>query len=64
MKEEVFTIESLNDENLGPYCSCLEEWSKEMKEAGNIKCNWVETLKERGLDEKGNREGPASGSRR
>lgn len=49
MKKEVFTIEALSDKSLGPYCSCLEEWSKEIKEAGNLKCSWVEKMKGRGL---------------
>lgn len=49
MTEDLFTIDSLNDENLGPYCSCLEEWSQEMKEAGDLKCRWVEKMKDRGL---------------
>jgi GNAT superfamily N-acetyltransferase len=49
MKEEVITIESLSDKSLEPYYSCLEEWAKEMKEAGNLKRCWVEKMKDRGL---------------
>lgn len=49
MMEEKITIENLNDENLLPFCSCLEEWSDEIKEAGDHKQHWVEKMRDRGL---------------
>jgi GNAT superfamily N-acetyltransferase len=41
------------------YCKCLEEWSDEMKESGDLKKAWYQRMKDRGLrvkvavDEKG-----------
>jgi GNAT superfamily N-acetyltransferase len=41
------------------YCKCLEEWSDEMKESGDLKKTWYQRMKDRGLrvkvavDEKG-----------
>ncbi len=41
------------------YCKCLEEWSEEMKESGDLKKTWYQRMKDRGLrvkvavDEKG-----------
>ena len=32
-----------------PYCVCLEGWSAEMKEAGDLKKKWLEKKKEQGL---------------
>lgn len=49
MNEKDFTIEDLSEESLLPYCSCLEDWSDEMKEAGDIKYRWVEKMKDHGL---------------
>lgn len=46
-------------EQEGAYCHCLEEWSEEMKEAGDRKAKWLRQMKGRGLrvkvavDEKG-----------
>jgi len=31
------------------YCNCLEDWSEEMKEAGDLKRNWLEKKKNQGL---------------
>jgi GNAT superfamily N-acetyltransferase len=31
------------------YCQCLEEWSEEMREAGDLKRTWYQRMKERGL---------------
>lgn len=31
------------------YMVCLEDWSDEMKEAGNHKCTWYEKMKDKGL---------------
>lgn len=33
----------------GTFLMCLEDWSDEMKEAGNHKCEWLEKMKDRGL---------------
>ncbi|MDC7233770.1 MAG: GNAT family N-acetyltransferase [Spirochaetales bacterium] len=43
------TIETLNDRNREAYCCCLEEWSDEIREAGDLKSRWVEKMKDRGL---------------
>ncbi|MBN2346935.1 MAG: GNAT family N-acetyltransferase [Candidatus Aminicenantes bacterium] len=42
-------IIDLAPENLDDFCLCLEEWSDEMKEAGDHKRRWVEKHGERGL---------------
>jgi len=31
------------------YCSCLEDWSEEMREAGDHKARWLERMRGRGL---------------
>ncbi|MFW9772480.1 MAG: GNAT family N-acetyltransferase [Promethearchaeota archaeon] len=42
-------IINLTDEYKKTYFMCLEDWSDEMKEAGNHKENWYERIKEKGL---------------
>lgn len=42
-------IIDLNDDYKDSYCMCLEDWSDEMKEAGNHKCEWYEKMKDKGL---------------
>jgi len=42
-------IIDLNDENKHLYFVCLEDWSDEMKEAGNHKELWYNKMKDRGL---------------
>ncbi len=52
-------IIDLTDEHKELYCQCLEDWSEEIKEAGNHKACWYEKMKDKGvrvklaLDEKG-----------
>jgi len=42
-------IVDLTDEHKPSYLLCLEDWSDEIKEAGNIKEKWVEKMKSKGL---------------
>lgn len=42
-------IVDLNDACLPAYLCCLEEWSEEMKEAGDHKARWYQHMKDRGL---------------
>ena len=42
-------IENLTEKHLDTYCVCLEDWSDEMKEAGNHKANWYSEMKDKGL---------------
>jgi GNAT superfamily N-acetyltransferase len=42
-------IENLTDKYLDTYCVCLEDWSDEMREAGNHKANWYSEMKDKGL---------------
>ena len=42
-------IIDLNKEYEELYLVCLEDWSEEMKEAGNHKCIWYEKMQEKGL---------------
>lgn len=42
-------IVDLTDEHKQLYCVCLEDWSEEMKEAGNHKEVWYNSMKEKGL---------------
>lgn len=42
-------IIDLKPEYENAYCACLEEWSEEMKEAGDLKTKWLEKKKEQGL---------------
>ena len=39
----------LNEEHKSSYLVCLEDWSDEIKEAGNIKEQWYDKMKEKGL---------------
>jgi N-acetylglutamate synthase-like GNAT family acetyltransferase len=39
----------LDSTNLKPYLCCLEEWSDEIKEAGDHKADWYKLMKEKGL---------------
>jgi GNAT superfamily N-acetyltransferase len=42
-------IVDLTSKTMSPYLVCLEEWSEDMKDAGNRKAQWVEKMKDRGL---------------
>ncbi|MBM3435187.1 MAG: GNAT family N-acetyltransferase [Bacteroidetes bacterium] len=42
-------IVDLTEEHKTSYLVCLEDWSDEIKEAGNIKKKWVEKMKSKGL---------------
>jgi GNAT superfamily N-acetyltransferase len=42
-------IIDLSEKNLDIYCSCLEDWSEEMKEAGDHKACWYNAMKDKGL---------------
>lgn len=42
-------IIDLDEEHLPPYLVCLEDWSDEMKEAGQRKNDWYRRMKDRGL---------------
>lgn len=42
-------IEDLTDKYLDSYCVCLEDWSDEMKDAGNHKASWYSEMKDKGL---------------
>ncbi len=39
----------LNEEHKSSYLVCLEDWSDEIKEAGSIKEQWYDKMKEKGL---------------
>lgn len=43
------TIVDLDTDNLAAYLNCLEEWSEEMKEAGDHKACWYRKYSEKGL---------------
>lgn len=45
-------IINLTPEYKETYLNCFEDWSDEMKEAGNHKCLWYEDMKEKGLGAK------------
>ena len=42
-------IIDLTKEHEDLYMVCLEDWSDEMKEAGNLKCSWYNKIKDKGL---------------
>src|SRR3989304_4971376 len=42
-------IKDLEEEHKQTYFFCLEEWSDEMKEAGDHKEKWFERMKDKGL---------------
>jgi len=42
-------IISLSPEHEPLYCVCLEDWSEEMKEAGDHKARWLGKMREKGL---------------
>jgi len=42
-------VVDLTPEHEPLYCVCLEDWSEEMKEAGDHKHTWVNEMKEKGL---------------
>jgi hypothetical protein len=42
-------IIDLNEEYKQSYCHCLEDWSKDMQDAGNHKEVWYNKMKEKGL---------------
>jgi GNAT superfamily N-acetyltransferase len=42
-------IVDLKDEHKPLYFACLEDWSEEIKEAGDHKARWYEKMKDRGL---------------
>lgn len=39
----------LKPEHMGSYCLCLEDWSDQIKEAGNHKKFWYDKMKDKGL---------------
>jgi len=39
----------LTDEYVKPFCVCLEDWSDEMREAGDLKQRWCEKMRQKGL---------------
>ncbi|OGD18856.1 MAG: hypothetical protein A2W03_04225 [Candidatus Aminicenantes bacterium RBG_16_63_16] len=47
--EEAMTIVPLTTEHEKAFCVCLEDWSEEMKEAGDHKARWLEKMRARGL---------------
>ena len=42
-------VRDLTPEDKALYCVCLEDWSDEMDEAGDHKCQWYENMKDKGL---------------
>ena len=42
-------IVNLSEEHLDSYCMCLEDWSDEIKEAGDHKACWYNSMKDKGL---------------
>lgn len=48
-KGKSMKIEDLTPEDEKLYCMCLEDWSDEMKEAGDHKEKWYSRMKEKGL---------------
>jgi GNAT superfamily N-acetyltransferase len=42
-------VVSLDQEHEPLYCCCLEDWSDEIKEAGDHKARWLAKMKDRGL---------------
>ena len=42
-------VVSMSPEHEPLYCLCLEDWSEEMKEAGDHKARWLAKMKKRGL---------------
>ena len=44
-------VVSLSPEFEKTYCSCLEEWSEDIKEAGDHKARWLDRMRERGFSE-------------
>ena len=42
-------ITNLGEEHLESYFVCLEDWSDEMKEAGDHKASWYQYMKDKGL---------------
>jgi N-acetylglutamate synthase-like GNAT family acetyltransferase len=42
-------IIDLTDQHKDLYCLCLEDWSSEIKEAGDHKARWYDIMKDRGL---------------
>ena len=42
-------VVDLSSEHEGLFCDCLEDWSDEMKDAGDHKARWCAKMKDRGL---------------
>jgi len=42
-------IIDLSEEYEGTYCKCLEDWSEDMKDAGDYKNRWLQKKKQQGL---------------
>lgn len=42
-------VRDMKPEDKELYCVCLEDWSDEMREAGDHKCAWYEKMKDKGL---------------
>lgn len=49
MADDTVSIVPLDEHSQPAYCHCLEEWSDEMKEAADIKCDWVAAVRDIGL---------------
>ncbi len=60
---ENYEIVEVDDSNKHTYCMCLEEWSDEIREAGDNKACWYEKMKDKGLGVKlvKDRDGTISG---
>ena len=48
-KRSTYEIVGVDEEKAAQYCVCLEDWSDEMKDAGDHKACWYEKMKDRGL---------------
>ena len=46
---KIMEIVDLNQEHENAYFCCLEDWSDEIKEAGDHKTCWYRVMKEKGL---------------
>jgi hypothetical protein len=49
MGEEPIRVISLSPAHEKFYCICLEDWSDELKEAGDHKAAWCDKMRRRGL---------------
>ena len=44
-----FRVDDLTERHLDSYLVCLEDWSPEMAEAGDLKARWYERARDKGL---------------